>query len=93
MKRHARNYWREKGLGSNPWGSELSTRLLNVLANVGIKSKEEAIEAVTDGILCQRSKWPRNYGQISHRELCTALGVENMLRTKRCSYCGSILPE
>ena len=59
------------------WKDELGFRVCNILDQLEITSRAEAVEAIV-----QKRLWPgkvRNYGRISHARLCKALNIYNKI--------------
>lgn len=82
--------------------SELSSRAAHCLSNVGIETKEQARQAITQGRLKPDKKpWKwnstnedrgvRNYGWKTHKEVCKWAGLPEPQKPKRmqiCPHCG-----
>lgn len=80
------------------WTGGLSYRLKNILSNLNINSREEALVAYQSGRLNFRGKGTRNYGWKSHCELARWLGLPPTIKPtrkvsapKHCPHCGGVL--
>jgi hypothetical protein len=66
------------------WTEGLGCRLSMVLCNMGIRTKQEAMEAVRSGRIMNA----RNFGKVSLDKLCKALGMD-ISRRVPCAICRS----
>lgn len=73
---------------------ELSVRAANVLNNYNLETKDQVIAAIHAGKLKPGQGGPRNYGHVTHQEVCKWAGVtiQNSLKKKHypkfCPHCG-----
>ena len=71
---------------------DLSIRARNCLNSIGIKTKEQAVEAINDGRLHPDNNpikqiAVRNYGWKTHKEVCKWLGLPEPHKAKTVQFC------
>lgn len=96
--KHKRRLMRQEERNKYPpaWDDDLSVRLANIMNNMNITSRAQAIEAFKNGTLrpYTNSQGPgiRNYGWGSHVALAEWLGLPKPIKGERhCPHCGGII--
>jgi len=74
-------YIQEEKLLDKYLDAGLSFRAARSLAKAGVKSKKGFVSAVRKGVLVP-SKKPRNYGAVTHAEICKWAGVAEPIKKK-----------